>query len=423
MSGSSINYPPSSSLDNLPADILLGIISFLESLSDSNALVNASPSLRRFFVAERRRVIRQIVHRDAGPMLKDAVALAVIPRVGQSRDYHTMEVVSAIKAYASFREHLDANIADISAISADHLILATQCDLAARNFVSLYATVQQHQLRTVDPEAAKPLTKDEQDRLVLACLRYQLLTQVCRNRVSEETTMEVRTILNHCFTPCQIEQIAGVHDFAGKLHQFLVMHDGPTGFNTQNTHVIYDITAFRHILRRALTMDQETTKVFAAALSNLKCVSDHQILRGGHQVPSSYILEYFPVVTSQLDLTLHALLSHEYEIRRLRDVIYGYERRLPAITTDGSVIDPSFAWVDANDGLNCRRWGSELLQNSPDHVGIDSMRLDRVKATVEAWRQFGFLYWERDRVQILKRSFLQYRTGWLRNVWDRADVF
>ncbi|KAK1480364.1 hypothetical protein CTAM01_14411 [Colletotrichum tamarilloi] len=397
-----INYPPPSALENLPADILLGIISFLESLSDLDTLVNASSSLRRFFIAERRRVIRHIVHRDAAAVLKDAVALAVIPRAGQSGNNHAWEVVSATKLYAMFREDLDAGTADISSISADHLIEATRCEFIARDFVTLYTEVQRQQLWTLDSEAAKPLTKDEEDRLVLACLRYQLLTQVCRDR---------------------IEQIAGIHDFAGKLHQFFVSLDASDELNLQNTHVFYDITAFRHILSRALTMGQDTIKIFAASLTQLKCLSDHQILRGGHQVPSNYILEYFPVVSSQLDLTLHTLLSHEYEIRRLRDVIYGYERRLPAITTGDLKTDPPFAWVDAHAGLDCRRWGSELLQNSPDHVGIDSTRLDRVKATVEAWRQLGFLYWDRDRVQLLKRSLLQYRTGWLRNVWDRADVF
>ncbi|KAG7044431.1 hypothetical protein JMJ77_0003893 [Colletotrichum scovillei] len=417
------NYPPPSALENLPADILLGIISFLDSLSDLNALVNASSSLRRFFIAERRRVIRHIVHRDAAAVLKDAVALALIPRAGQSSNNHAWGVVSATKLYAIFREDLDAGTADISSISADHLIEATRCDFMARDFVTLYTEVQRQQLWTVDSEAAKPLTKDEEDRLVLACLRYQLLTQNSRDRISEETTMEVRAILNQCFTPCQIEQIVGIHDFAGKLHQFFVSLDASDELDMQNTHVFYDITAFRHILSRALTMGQETIKIFAASSTELKCLSDHQILRGGHQVPSNYILEYFPVVSSQLDLTLHTLLSHEYEIRRLRDVIYGYERRLPAITTGDLKTDPPFAWVDAHAGLDCRRWGSELLQNSPDHVGIDSTRLDRVKATVEAWRQLGFLYWDRDRVQLLKRSLLQYRTGWLRNVWDRADVF
>lgn len=418
-----INYSPPSAFENLPADILLGIISFLESLSDLNTVVNASPSLRRFFIAERRRVIRQIVHRDAAPILQDAVALAVIPRYGQSGDNYARDMVSATKLYATVRENLCADTADISSISADHLIDATRCDFVARSFVTLYAEVQRQQLWTVDSEAAKSLTKDEEDRLVLACLRYQLLTQVCRDRVSEETTMEVRTILNQCFTPCQIEQIAGIHDFAGKLHQFLVSQQNPAEFGTQNAHVFYDITTFRQLLRGGLNMGQENTKIFASALTELKCISDHQILRGGHQVPSNYMLEYFPVVSSQLDLTLHTLLSHEYEIRRLRDVIYGYERRLPAITTDDSKPEPSFAWIDAHDGLDCRRWGSELLRNSPDHVGIDSTRLDRVKATVEVWRQLGFLYWDRDRVQLLKKSLLQYRTGWLRNVWDRADVF
>ncbi|KAK7460239.1 hypothetical protein Landi51_00487 [Colletotrichum acutatum] len=397
-----INYPPPSALENLPADILLGIISFLESLSDLNALVNASPSLRRFFTAERRRVIRQVVHHDAAPVVKDALALAVIPNVGQVKDNCAREMVSATKLYAIFREALDADTADISSISGDHLIEATRCDFVARDFVTLYTKVQRQQLWTVDSEAAKPLTKDEKDRLVLACLRYQLLTQVCRDR---------------------IEQIAGIHDFVGKLHQFFVSHQDPAGFDTPNTHVFYDITTFRQILRGGLTMGPENTKIFAAALTDLKCISDHQILMGGHQVPSNYILEYFPVVSSQLDLTLHTLLSHEYEIRRLRDVIYGYERRLPAIAVDDSKTDHPFAWVDAHASLDCRRWGSELLRNSPDHVGIDSTRLDRVKATVEAWRQLGFLYWDRDRVQLLKRSLLQYRTGWLRNVWDRADVF
>ncbi|EXF73450.1 hypothetical protein CFIO01_09571 [Colletotrichum fioriniae PJ7] len=397
-----INYSPPSAFENLPADILLGIISFLESLSDLNTVVNASPSLRRFFIAERRRVIRQIVHRDAAPILQDAVALAVIPRFGQSGDNYARDMVSATKLYAIFRENLCADTADISSISADHLIDATRCDFVARSFVTLYAEVQRQQLWTVDSEAAKSLTKDEEDRLVLACLRYQLLTQVCRDR---------------------IEQIAGIHDFAGKLHQFLVSQQNPVEFDTQNAHVFYDITTFRQILRGGLNMGQENTKIFASALTELKCISDHQILRGGHQVPSNYMLEYFPVVSSQLDLTLHTLLSHEYEIRRLRDVIYGYERRLPAITIDDSKPGLSFAWIDAHDGLDCRRWGSELLRNSPDHVGIDSTRLDRVKATVEVWRQLGFLYWDRDRVQLLKRSLLQYRTGWLRNVWDRADVF
>ncbi|OHE96002.1 hypothetical protein CORC01_08695 [Colletotrichum orchidophilum] len=316
MGESSISCAPSCPLESLPADLLLAILPFLESLRDFGALINASPSLRRFFVAEQRRVIQQIVHCDAAPMIKGAVALAVTPRASTSLSVHATDVVGATKAYASFREYLDANAVDTSIVSADHLTTAIECDAVARDFADLFAVVQRHQLRAVDSKAANAVTTDERDRIALACLRYQLLTQtIC----------------------ARMEQIAGIHDFMGRLHGFLVSYDDTIEPNTQ--HEVYDVEMFRQTLRRALRRGPETVKIFAAALKDVKHVSAPEYIKGGYHVPSDVI----PEVLRRRNVTVYSALSHDYNVRRLRDAIYRHEESLPAITTGGSAIGPSFA--------------------------------------------------------------------------------
>jgi hypothetical protein len=76
---------------------------------------------------------------------------------------------------------------------------------------------------------------------------------------------------------------------------------------------------------------------------------------------------------------------------------------------------PPFAWVDAQGGLDCQRWGvqvrREVLQEGQD----DTTARQRIwiREYLDQWRWLGFVFWDQTRVEVLKTRMPVYEKGWL----------
>lgn len=96
---------------------------------------------------------------------------------------------------------------------------------------------------------------------------------------------------------------------------------------------------------------------------------------------------------------------------------------MPLIVYGTTITDPPFGWVNALDGLNCFRWGVELYKQFPYSRGTgisynDNNGWPERRKKVARWWWMGFLFWDKDRVDLLKSAFPVYGTGWLPLIWD-----
>ncbi|KAK7968941.1 hypothetical protein PG988_008014 [Apiospora saccharicola] len=117
------------------------------------------------------------------------------------------------------------------------------------------------------------------------------------------------------------------------------------------------------------------------------------------------------------------------ELRHLRDELYGSEDAAPPVegfSTDDDNDDeadagetgrrPPFAWVDRNDGLDCRRWGVNLgreLLPPGQQEEITPRQYRWMSVPLQRWRWLGFAFFDRARAELLKEHLPEYGTGWL----------
>lgn len=87
-----------------------------------------------------------------------------------------------------------------------------------------------------------------------------------------------------------------------------------------------------------------------------------------------------------------------------------------------SASNPPFAWVDARDGWSGNRWGNSLHEKPP--AILDNTLYQAIRAEVDLWRWIGYVFWDKKRVEQFKEieALSAYRTGWLRDLWDRIRI-
>ncbi|KAK8017368.1 hypothetical protein PG993_013694 [Apiospora rasikravindrae] len=109
--------------------------------------------------------------------------------------------------------------------------------------------------------------------------------------------------------------------------------------------------------------------------------------------------------------------------------LYQSEKDRPRLSAGSSAEDPPFGWVDAMRGLDTCRWGYDLdmcfceVESPPYHAHYLNLL---------GWRMLGFVFWDKDRIQLLQQRLLEeapksgyqsdLRTGWLEDTWSPEAV-
>lgn len=115
--------------------------------------------------------------------------------------------------------------------------------------------------------------------------------------------------------------------------------------------------------------------------------------------------------------TLVAPLAGSHLYRRLPPPVptlqrlFGNREEITTTFGDGE-LNPPYGWKDALNGRDWPLWGMDLLQ-TPRMRPADGVR--GAKGTLERWRWTGFVFWDRGRIEVMKRTdtFSCHHTGWL----------
>ncbi|KAH6650776.1 hypothetical protein F5144DRAFT_608656 [Chaetomium tenue] len=435
-------------LELLPTEVLVAILSAVRSTADLHALIHASPRLYQVFMAAKREVLLSIVATDLGNGLRDAIAaLRITPSKLETRETASLEDCERIiRRYEALPHHL-GQLTSASELAMDTVIALSQLNRTVQFFVDEFAESRLPELRKIHPDAANPLTPTERRRLSQALLRHQALAHLEHgNRprqtldgapLAEETAMTHRFL--HLFRPWAAEQLAEAHGLVTELVSCAFPHHLTTALRLMHPErpktarerrrdaALYDLAA----LRAELVAERARAVPVADDPSpwRRRVVRPEPTTTGRVSSPSPR----FPCLAAG---PLPAWDPASYRVRRegrgLRDALYQREDRLPplvpAAADDGDEDDaaPPFAWVDAHGGLDCQRWGGQVRREARGDGEDDTTGHQRiwVRENVNRWRWLGFVFWDRARVELLKMTprtpageegwlTAPYETGWL----------
>jgi hypothetical protein len=87
----------------------------------------------------------------------------------------------------------------------------------------------------------------------------------------------------------------------------------------------------------------------------------------------------------------------------------------PLAPTEDDDAAPPFGWVDAHGGLDCQRWGHQLLREvlQEGQEELTACQYYWTSEHLDKWRWLGFVFWGQARVELLKTQMPVYETGWL----------
>ncbi|KAK4447420.1 hypothetical protein QBC34DRAFT_382380 [Podospora aff. communis PSN243] len=113
------------------------------------------------------------------------------------------------------------------------------------------------------------------------------------------------------------------------------------------------------------------------------------------------------------------------------------ERWMPNLRKDKILVSSyHYGWADAVDGYQWQGWGhylypalglgSDTLNVMTQNGAADETMAVAIQASqlMERWKWFGFVFWDKNRVESLKLLLGDYDTGWLANInlWPAEEM-
>ncbi|KAI3317280.1 hypothetical protein HD806DRAFT_515443 [Xylariaceae sp. AK1471] len=392
-------------IESLPTDLLVAIMSTCYSLADLRAFIYASPILYDGFLSAKRTVLLEIVARDLGPGIREAVALALVGVLDPHREGFHHQAKHAIQRYAA----LPAGRMATRGITIDHVINIIRVNRAVQFFVGWFVSSRVAVMQKENTAASYPLGDLERHRISCAFIRYQLLMTVHPfDDWGEEKT--ILRMFYDLFQAWEMEQMT-------EAHGFLASFVGYANTFTRKLHAnLKDLVELRQdiLAEGAIKTPMERTirEYFENESSHRWCSFAFNWFSASHFFPTRAISQITPTIPAHLGIV------EAQEIAK-RDQLYARENEIPAITAGELTTDPPYGWVDALDGLNCCRWGDDLLRLA----GTETPLCDKIEAgrKMNRWRWMGFIFWNKSRIELLKTqtsAFSEFHTGWLTNIWD-----
>jgi hypothetical protein len=220
--------PPECTIESLPSEVLVAILSAARSTIDLDALIRASPRLYHVFVSAKREVLLSIVASDLGPALRDAVAALFITPTklyypgdyGDAKYLYLEECERVIRRYQVL-PHGDRGLVSADALPTDAVLALLRLNRSVQYLVDEFAESRLPEIYKKHPDAGGPLTAAERRRLARALLRHQVLARIeygdCLLRVEAGEHLPRETAMMHrflgLFRPWETEQLAEVHAF------------------------------------------------------------------------------------------------------------------------------------------------------------------------------------------------------------------
>ncbi|KAI1373678.1 hypothetical protein F4677DRAFT_214813 [Hypoxylon crocopeplum] len=407
---------PACLLESLPTDVLILIMSESNSWADLSSIIRASPLLFECFLSAKKTILLGIIANELGPVIRDAVALSLTEKLDWYQSGYYAQADDAIQKY----EQLPAGFNSVKSITMDHVISMIHISRTIRFFVYLFSSSR---LLYMHSALAKPLSATERQRVSQALIRYQLLMRIHPGADRGEKEALIYKKFFGLFDGWEMEQLAEAHVFIYRICGVLTTpkvigrHRAPPPLPAYSPidDGLYDLSALR---RKILELCAIEPELFNRICAELQTGIHHSYGSYLSFLGQSHGLPTLNAVVGTFSVTQDDRIRMEQAIRD-RDDLYDQERQKPVLVAGESATDPPYAWVDALNGLNCCRWGKDLPRNPPS--GATAHQQIYVHKKMATWRWMGFVFWDRERVEILKTrfpAFLGYQTGWLIDVWE-----
>ncbi|KAK8044403.1 hypothetical protein PG993_004427 [Apiospora rasikravindrae] len=439
------------SLESLPADVLILILTAVTSPDDLYALIRASPTVHHVFSQKKAPILLKVCAQQLGPAIRDAMVLVHTElhpcTAGPVHDYlaRVEEAVAAwrYRLLAGEDQWLDGGISIEEAVQ-----LARACK-TVQFFVDLYAQVrfedvehgERQRAATVLGTGAWSLTTSERQHLSQASIRRQAILNLSCVVPGQSPPLRPppynngyfpRRVLG-LFEPWELEQIAQADIFAHALctalrndentREGLALLSGqsfePVGRDdaVQQQLLLSDGDWYMNEyypqlskLRRKLTDTAAAVpEVFERLIQwnrtqkPLKYSDVYSFLHAGNR--------YYPAADSQTTQPASNFLDNS-------------QTSFPCNSASKSPVEPPYGWTDAMAAtaddpfyVGGDRWGDRLLLVSPaDGAPYSYSSWELFQAIVREWRWGGFVFWDADRVEALRATGLwvnRAKAGWL----------
>ncbi|KAJ2993037.1 hypothetical protein NUW58_g1968 [Xylaria curta] len=388
-------------IESLNTDALAEVMSACYSLEDLRALIHASPVLYRGFLSAKRTILLNMVEEDLGPGIRDAVGFVLIGKLdtNTSSERFREQIKQAVRRYAA----LPAGRMAVSSATDGHIIKIIQINRAVQFFARGYITARLY-LTQFEGGASN----SERLRISCAIIRHQFLTTL---RPQGDWKGEGTYMFHNLFQAWEIQQIAMVHSFIGSFSSHFIANN-PIGELKRETWDLVELR--RNVIAEKLMQEPEHYNI-------RKQVKDEiNYLKSGYF--SSCFEESHFFLSQAIGRKEHLIPSGSEALdnfERRRDRLYAREKEMPAITAGRLATDPPYAWVDALDGLNCCRWGFDLVRVPGPETTTDYHKV--VVRKIIEWCWTGYAFWDKEHVEALKKKIVlrsEYPTGWAINIWD-----
>jgi hypothetical protein len=415
---------PTRTLEALPTEVLVAILSAARSPADLYAFIQASPRLYQVFKPVKQTVLLNIVHNDLGTALRDAVAAVLLTLPGETLQLATYveNVAEIIRRYEELPRG-GAGLAAARGLPWEVVIELIRLNRTVQFLMDEFAASRLPELRKIDPDAAGPLTGTERRRLSRALLRHQVVAHIeygyFRLRLKAHLPPEMAIMHRFVahFRPWETQQLADVHSFVSD-----------TVWCTSPSPLVLDTSPNMSPRIRRLQVERGRT------LRDLRKLHRDLVREQAARATATSPIPV-PIRTGTSWMVMSATYGflgagplpaeegHRYrvagEFRGLRDELYRREDALPPLVHDEhDDSSPPFAWVDAHGGLDCQRWGChvrrEVASDSEGNEDTTARQRIWMRETLEKWRWLGFVFWDRARVERLKTRMPGYETGWLK---------
>ncbi len=403
---------PTCTLESLHTDALVAILSVSRSVADLHAFIHASPLVYKCFLSAKKIILLGIVSRDLGPVIRDVAALSRMKQLDWYMEgYHHQ----ARNAMEECRQYL-SDFEGVRGATLDEIIQIVRINRTTQFFVDLCAAPRLAAFRRVCPGASYGLSITERQRFSLALVHWQMLMRIYPGTYNphrrEDDNKSVVSKFTAILAAWEMEQMSGANAFLTSICYALfrftegtkaVVRPSPGPTNPDRGGQFWakygaDIDA----LRRKIAQESTTNPTLLEQIDSYLSKTPHTASGG---------LDF--LVAGHGQVRNASPDDQEVSWDRDREELELRERESPKIVAGNSADEPPYAWVDALDGLNVARWGSHLL---PMPVPGVALRLRKEKMDARRrWRWMGFVFWDKDRVELLKRepTFSNFRTGWL----------
>lgn len=218
----------SASLEGLAFEIQYEILQRLPDLPSLDALVHASPSYHRAYVAGRQSILAKVLSRDIGPDVLFEAHAKVKALMTNKKD--GSEIRRYLQDYRSTRRE-PASVS-IERVPLPHIAVLSQIQRAVRFAMKDFcqATLSRHPLNGEKEERIMPLSTNEGRRIGRAFYRFEIFCSMLG-----QPGFKVKRILNcmdmchlflNHFPPWEVEEIACVRDYIiGRYAQFFAKHE------------------------------------------------------------------------------------------------------------------------------------------------------------------------------------------------------